>query len=198
MLVDATAVRDYMALNQTEETSQYSDATIGSNIRSAQSFLERESHRYLAPRTFTSDAPWKTTTMLRAQVPIGGFRTFSSVSFGGSTLVENQSFWAIPDPMQTGIYVAMQFRAFRADASGKPWWMADSQWFDKALDSPFYPGNYGGGYFYSSMPNDLLIAGEAGFDPSLEQGTPGAVPDDVMHAVLVLASFYTVRPAAFL
>ena len=46
-------------------------------------------------------------------------------------------------------------------------WLADRGWWDKALDSPFYPGNWGGGYAWTSMPDDLVITGDAGFDSTL-------------------------------
>ena len=198
LLVDASAVRDYLQLNAVASTSQYSDQTISSNILAAQSALEQACNRYFVPRTFTVDAPWKTTTYLRAIVSLPGFRTFDTVTWGGSTMVEDQSFWALPDAQQSGVFTGIQFRAMRADPNGAPWWYADSNWWDKALDSPFYPGNYGGGYYYTSMPNDLRIAGDAGYDPTLDQGDQGYPPFALLHAIKVLASFFTMRPASIL
>ncbi len=206
LLIAPEAVREYILLNNNNvpSSSQYSDATISSNILSAQSALEKACQRYFAPRTFDASFPWRQTTMLRAQVPLPGFRTFTSVTWGGSLLtvdVNNAagaSCWAIPDVQQSGLYIGLQFRAYRADASGRPWWIADSGWFDKAFDSPFYPGNWGGGYFYSSMPNDLLIQGVAGYDPTLPVDSIGGLPSAVLHAIKVLASFYTMRPASIL
>jgi hypothetical protein len=123
-------------------------------------------------------------------VPVPGFRTLTTVTYGGATVTANASYWAIPDAQQTGVYTALQFRAMRAD--GQPnWWYADPNWFDKALDSPFYPGNYGGGYAYTSMPNDLTIAGQAGY-------AAGSVPDAVLDAVKILAAFKTMRPTSLL
>ncbi len=196
-LVTPEQVRTYLNSVSATSSEQYGNETIGSNILAAQSNLEMVCGRYFAPRTFDS-VPWRSTTMLRAQVPIPGFRTFTTVSWGGASLTPdindpaNPSVWAIPDVQQTGVYCGLQFRAFRADSSGRPWWIADPQWFDKALDSPFYPGNYGGGYFYSSMPNDLLITGEAGYEDASQ--TPFAV----LHAIKILAAFYTMRPASIL
>ena len=77
-----------------------------------------------------------------------------------------------------------------ADGS-RPWWLADAGWFDKAMDSPYYPGNYGGGYAYTSMPNDLQIVGQAGY-------ASGSEPDAWLHAVKVLAGYYTMRPSSIL
>ncbi len=200
LLVSTQSVRDYLLLETPSSSSQYSDGTIASNIQSAQSELEQICHRYFVPRTFDASYPWRLTTMLRAQVPLPGFRTFTSVMWGGSLMevdVNNPgspSVWAIPDSQQTGIFTGLQFRAFRADASGRPWWVADPQWFDKALDSPFFPGNYGGGYFYSSMPNDLLIQGAAGYDPTLDVDSLGGPPSAVLNAIKILAAWHTVRP----
>lgn len=187
-VVTAATVRSYMGYTTT--TGQYSDAIINQNVLAAQSFIEQSCNRYFADITFTSGTPWVTTSMLRAVVPIPGFRSFTAVTFGGTTLVQNQGFWAIPDVKQSGTFTAIQFRAFRADSSG-PWWLADPLWFDKALDSPFYPGNYGGGYTYTSMPNDLTVAGSAGW-------APGSEDPAFLDAVTILAGFKTARPASIL
>lgn len=190
LLVSAASVREYLELNATASTSRYTDSTIGSNIRAATSALEAACSRYFADRTFDVGTPWTTTTMLRAIVSLPGFRTFTSILFGGVTMTVDQSCWVIPDAQQTGVYTGIQFRAFRADGNHS-WWRADPGWFDKALDSPFYPGNYGGGYAYTSMPNDLRIAGSAGY-------AAGSEPDALLHAIKVLAGFYTMRPASIL
>ncbi len=140
--------------------------------------------------------------MLQAQIPIPGFRAFTSVTWGGSSLVvgfaagDQASCWAIPDPLNTGTYVALQFRAWRAD-SDRPWWLADRNWWDKALDSPYYPGNWGGGYAWTSMPDDLVIVGDVGYNSSLPVDE-GGYPSAFLHCIKVLASFYTMRPASIL
>ena len=195
MIVSAESVRDYLELNSPGSSSKYSDATIGSNILAAQSQLEQETHCYLSDHPATT---WATTTMLQAQVPIPRFRNFSTVNWGGSALTitlpgdlsGSGSCWAIPDDLQTGTYVAIQFRAWRAD-SDAPWWLADRMWFDKLLDSPFYPGNRGGGYAWTSLPNDLVIIGDGGY-------AAGTEPPQLLHAVKVLAGFFTMRPASIL
>jgi hypothetical protein len=194
-IVTAGQVRDYLELNSPGSSSKYSDDTIGSNLRAAQSMLEQKTHRFLFDRTaFT----WATTTMLMAQVQIPGFRSFTSVSWGGSVLSVglpgndlNASCWAIAEQapgVEFPLYTALQFRAHRAEST-MPWWIADPGWFDKGLDMRSYPGNWGGGYAYASMPNDLVILGNAGY-------APGTEPDALRHAVKVLASFYTMRPAS--
>lgn len=204
LLVDVGSVRDYMALNSNPSTSQYSDQTISSNIAAAQDELEQVCGRYFVPRSFTTQNPWKTTSMLKAIVPIPGFRTFTSVQWGGATLTVDvndptaASCWALPDARQSGVFTGLQFRAFRTDLGGAPWYFADGQWWDKMLDSPFYPGNYGGGYAYTSMPNDTLIVGNAGYDTTLAPGVYGSLPPAVAMAVKVLASWHTMRPASVL
>jgi hypothetical protein len=189
-IVTTTEVRDYLELNTPSTTSRYSDESIGSNILAAQRFLERRTGRFLVDRpatTWTIPNP----TMLRAQVPVPGFRTFTSVTWGGSQLIvgfqagDSASVWAEQDTLNDGVYIALQFRAWRAD-SDRPWYLADANWYDKLLDSPYYPGNFGGGYAWTSMPDDLIVKGDGGF----AQGTE---PYDLRHAVKVLSVFYTQR-----
>lgn len=187
-VISVQAVRDYLQLNTTASSSQYSDATIGSNIRAAQSAIEKATGRWFVDRPATT---FTMTTQLRAVVDVPGFRAVTTLTWGGATLTANDGYWLLPDQQNSGIYVAVQFRAFRADPSGMPWWLADSKWFDKALDSPFYPGNYGGGYFYTSMPNDLVIVGDGGY-------ASGSEPEAFLDAVKIYAAFKTMRPASLL
>ena len=189
-IVDPTEVRDYLELNTPGSTSRYTDASIGSNILAAQGYLEKRTGRYFVDRPgITWTIPG--ATMLRAQVAVPGFRAFTSVTWGGSSLIvgfaagDNASVWAIPDQLNSGIYVGLQFRAWRAD-SDRPWYLADSNWWDKALDSPYYPGNWGGGYAWTSMPDDLIIVGDGGY-------AQGSEPYDLRHAIKVLSAFYTQR-----
>ena len=193
-IVFASEVRDWLDLNSPGSQSSYSDATIGSNIIASVAYLEHKTGRFLADR---GEVTWTIpgATMLRAQVAIPGFRTFTSVSWGGAVLSVgysagvSASCWAVPDQLNS-IYVALQFRAWRAD-SDRPWYLADSNWWDKALDSPFYPGNWGGGYAWTSMPDDLVIVGEVGY-------VAGSEPYDVRMAVRALAGFETLRPRSIL
>ena len=195
LIISAQTVRDYLDLKSPGSQSSYSDATVGSNIRSALDFLEHRTGRFLHDLPATT---WVIpgATMLRAQVAIPGFRNFTSVTWGGAALAVgfqaggSASCWAVPDLLNSGIYVALQFRAWRAD-SDRPWWLADRNWWDKALDSPFYPGNWGGGYAWTSMPDDLVIVGDGGYET-------GSEPDNLLHVVKVLAGFYTLRPRSIL
>jgi len=63
------------------------------------------------------------------------------------------------------------------------------QWFDRNLDSPWYPANYGGGR--GSMPNDLVLVCDVGY-------TDGTLPNELLMATKVLAAWYTKRPDAVL
>ena len=78
LIISEASVRDYLELNSPGSSSKYSDSTIGSNIRAATSALEHETNRYLQDHPA---ATWAVTTMLDAQVPIPGFRTFTSVTW---------------------------------------------------------------------------------------------------------------------
>jgi len=199
-IVTAGQVRDYLVLNSPGSTSKYSDETVNSNIRAAQSKLERDCHRFFYDHPGVT---WAGTTLLQATMAIPGFRTFTSVTWGGSTLSvavpgdgnASPSAWGLLEPTEGvedlyRLVVGLQFRPWRVD-NDRSWYFADSLWWDKALDSPFYPGNYGGGYAWTSMPNDLIIVGDGGY-------TPGHEPDAVRQAVKVLAAWYTLRPASLL
>lgn len=199
-IVSVASVREYLDLNTPGSSSRYSDETIGSNIRSAQSYLESECHRYFYDHPGVT---WAQTTLLQAQVALPGFRTFTSCTWGstimsvgipgdGNTSPSCWGLWEQSPGVEDGhkLVVALQFRPWRVD-NDRPWYYADSLWWDKMLDSPFYPGNWGGGYAWTSMPNDLVIVGDGGY-------SPGHEPETVKHTVKVLASWYTMRPASIL
>lgn len=189
LTVSATEVREYLQMDTDADSiaaSSILTSQIESNILAAQETLERATRRYFVDRPATT---YTATSMLRPIVAIPGFRIFTTVTWSSSVLVADQSYWALPDVQNTGIYTAIQFRALRADS--RPWWLADPNWWDKALDNPFYPGNYGGGYAYTSMPNDLVITGDGGY-------AAGTYPMAWLLAVKQLASFYTKQPASIL
>ena len=188
LTVSAAQVRAYLSLEAGNPTNSPSKSTeqIESNILAAQEVLERATGRWFVNRPATT---YTATTMLRAIVSVPGFRAFTSVSAYGSALVVNQAVWPLPDAQNSGIYTALQFRPFRGDLH--EWWIANPDWWDAALDNPFYPGNYGGGYAWTSMPNDLSVVGDGGY-------APGSEPFSWLLAVKQLAAFYTLQPAALL
>lgn len=200
MLVQPADVRTYLELNAVPSTSRYSDQTIGSNVLMAQSRLEQVTHRYIAPRTFTNANPWAWTTNNAQQIPLPGFRSLTAVTRSSAALLLNSGYWLIPDSMQSGVFTGMAFRAavpsgFWPGTPGTPYgpWITNPNWFDQAADSPFFPPNVGGGVFLTSMPNDLLIEGSAGWDPTIPDGTPGAVPYDALLAIRAYAGWITMR-----
>ena len=181
--VTVESVREYMALNDPNVTSsKYSSGTIGSNIRAASWYLERATSRYFGNRTATT---LKFTTNGAAYVLIPGLRTSTSITLQSAALVADSTFWLVPDLQQSGVFTAIQLRAFGNRTDG-PWWLSNPEWFDRNLDSPWYPGNRGGG---TSLPNDLSITGDWGYTD---------IPEPVLHATKVLAGYYTKRPDALL
>lgn len=201
LIVQPVQVREYLELNSPGTSSRYSDDTIGSNLRAAQSYLERECHRYFYDHPGVT---WATTTLNVAQLALPGFRSFDSITWGGVAMTistplvqtENPSCWGYLEPSEgvpddSRLVVAIQFRAWRVDNQDRPWYLVDRNWWDKALDSPFFPGNWGGGYAWTSMPNDLIITGDGGY-------AAGTEPEAVKHVIKVLASWYTMRPASIM
>jgi hypothetical protein len=183
-VIDEQALRDYMELNSPGSTSKYSSATLGSNIRAAQGMLERWTSRRFEDQTATLTF----STNGRAYMPIPGLRSASSATLQGTTLTADSTYYLIPDTQQTGVYTGIQFRAFRTSGTNGPWWLSNPEWFDRNLDSPFYPANRGGA---STLPNDLTIAGSWGWTDAL-------MPEPVRHTVKVLAEYLTLRPDAIL
>lgn len=195
-------IRDYLELadpgsGPPSGKSRYEDAMLYGHIAAANSYLEHMTHRYLADH---GQVLWATTTLLRAQMAIPGFRSFDTVTWGpvGGTVVFNVSvpgdgtsgpLYAIQDELSTGVYIAIQQRPWRVD--NETWYLAMFDWFGRAADSPFFPGNLGGGYAWTSMPNDLQILGKGGW-------LAGSAPDAYRHALLILASFYTKRGTSIL
>lgn len=170
--ITAADVRTFA--NVTATTGRYSDGALSSNILAAQGFLQRETGRLFEKRDATT---LKFTTEGRAQSSLPDLRTATSVTWDGTTLVEGESYWLIPDAKQSGVYVGIQLSSFRRE--GK-WYYSNPEWWDRGLDWPRHG---------SSEPDDLLITGDWGWDP---------LPYDVLHAVKVLAAWYTKRADAVL
>jgi hypothetical protein len=186
-VVTATNVRDMIGVDT--NTGQWGDTAMNAHIVAAQDAIEHGTGRWFVDRPATT---FTTTTNGRAQVYVPGFRTVTGVTLQGSTLSANASFWAIPDTLSTGIYIAIQTRAFTSTHRdfSRPW-LANPEWFDRNLDSPYFPGNYGGGWSQGSLPNDLVVSGDGGY---LTANLPGQFLD----AVKFLAAFYAERTASLL
>lgn len=174
--VSAASVREYLGLNSPGSTSQYSDATIGSNIRAASWTLERATGRIFGDSSRTL----LFTTNGAAYLTIPGLRTATAISLQGAALAADTGYWLTPDAQQSGVSTGLQLRAFGATRTDGPWWLGNPEWFDRGLD---LPGRS------ASLPNDLSITGSWGY---------ADIPEPVLHATKVLAAWYTKRPDAIL
>ncbi len=175
------AVRDFLDLD-VDTTSKYTDQTIASNIRQASWFLERATNRLFGDYTGITR---KYTTNGAAYLTIPGFRTFTSVTLAGAALSADTSYWAIPDVQQTGVYTGLQLRGFQQRPDG-PGYLHRSDWFDTNADQAWRNG-----IDLSSLPNDLVIVGDAGY-------TDANLPEPARFTTKVLAAFYTKYPDAVL
>jgi hypothetical protein len=161
----------------------WSDGSLGSNIRTASSFLERRTGRQFealtgATKTFTTDG--------RTYLVLPDIRTVSAISMNGAALSADSTYYLLPDRHDPTIFTGIQFRAFesrRAPRSG--WWVGNSAWFDNGYDLP----NRASPVDDTSQPNDLVITGNWGWSP---------LPEDLLQATKVLAAFYTKRPDSLL
>jgi len=186
-VVTAQADRDMIGI--TTAAGQWADTPLNSHILSAQETIERDTGRWFIDRPATT---WTGTTNGRAQVYVPGFRTVTGVTLLTAPLVANASFWALPDTLQTGIYTAIQLRAFVSQSRdpSRPW-LANPNWFDINADSPYYPGNYGGVWGRTSLPNDLVVSGDGGY-------LTANLPNPFLDAVKFLSAFYAARTQAIL
>ena len=174
--VSAAQVRDY--LNITATTGQFSTGQIGSNVNAASAFLERRTNRQFEWQG--SNVRKVFSTEGRAYLTIPDLIVANSVTLQGAALVENQSYWLHPDAGHSGVYTGIQIQPFGSRRN----YLANPDWFDRGLDMPL--GRY---YGFGQLPNDLAITGEWGWVP---------LPDELLHATIVLAAYYTKRPDAIL
>ena len=183
--VTAADVRGY--LNTAVMTGQFSNESLGSNVRAASGYLQSRTGRQFAPLATTTKL---FTTEGRTYLTIPDLRTTTSVTLNGVALVANTGYYLIPDRQNPTIFTGIQFRAF--NPPGAPggrkqnWWHGHPDWFDRGYDLP----NRRGWADESSLPNDLAIGpGEWGWNP---------YPDELLHATKVLAAFYAKRPDSVL
>lgn len=172
--IDEQSVRDYLGVTGT--TGSYSTAQLGSNIRAASYFLQKETGRQFEAQSATTK---KFTTDGRAQLSIPDIRTVSSLTLQGAAQTADAGYWLVPDRMNSGIYVAVQLRQYDTGALG---YLANPQWFDRNLDRDWARGR-------TSLPNDLSITGDWGW---------ATYPEPLLHATKLLAGWYTLRPSSVL
>jgi hypothetical protein len=178
--VSAAEVRGYMGTADT--TGVWSDASLGSNIIAASSFLERRTGRQFEALT---GATKKFSTEGRTYLTIPDLRTVTSVALAGVTLASDTTYYLIPDRHDVTIFTGIQFRAFQSRQDANKSYLANPEWFDRNLDNPRAWGNV----YDSALPNDLVITGNWGWVP---------IPAEVTQATKVLAAFYTKRPDSVL
>lgn len=152
--VQVVDVRNLLKL-EPAATSNYSDDTIRSNIYAASEFLEKATGRYFANRT---NVTLTLTSNGDFGVSLPGVRSVTSVSRAGTVLTADQTYWLLPDEQQSGVYTGLQFQAYTGRG---PWWKAIPEWFDRNLDSPYNPANYGSGG--GSLPNDVVMVADVGY-----------------------------------
>lgn len=172
--LSAATVRTYMELED-DGTSKYSDATIGSNIRTAIGMLQSRTKRRIQDSTETL----KFTTNGNPYVTIPGLRTATTVTYAGAGLTADTTFWLIPDVQQTGVSAGIQLRGFN---QGRQSYLSSPEWFDRNMDSAKWAERG-----WSSLPNDLVILGDWGY---------ATQPDEPLNAVKVLSAYLTELGAA--
>lgn len=187
LIVTAQQVRDILTLN-VDATSKYSDQTINSNIRTSLEFLEHAANRYFYDRP---NITLTLTTNGQAQIALPGFHSIDSVTWNQTDLTLDQTYWLWPDELNSGMILAVSVRPFVNRPEG-PIWLASPQWFDRGLDLHRYPAGYGyGPYDQGSLPGDLVVVGDGGFDST-------AYPDSLLLAVKYLAATITLQPQTLL
>jgi hypothetical protein len=189
--LSAADLRDYM--QQTTTTGRWTDAQLGSNIVAAQHYLQRETGRQFEPQQNTAKS---FTSIGRAIINIPDLRNADSITKAGSAL-DSGSYDLLPDRMSSGVYTGLQLRVPDVWRGYGDWYKSDPLWWDKNLDRP----NYAAGGSWTSDANDVVITGDWGYEGGIGWGvTPPTVPlpFDALHAIKVLASFYTLRPQSVL
>jgi hypothetical protein len=172
--VNASNVRAFAGINSID--GMWSESNLGSNIRAASAFLQRATNRQFEAQTGVTK---RFSTNGGAYINLPDVRTVSSVVLSGSTLVAaNEEYHLIPDRLQSGVYIGMQFRPF----GGRGGYRSFSNWFDTNKDAWWWPS-------FGSEAQDLSITGDWGHDP---------LPEDLLHATKSLAMWYTKRPDASL
>lgn len=174
-------VRAY--LNVTSNTGQYSDGLIGSNINAASGNLQTWTGRQFESQGGSNTAYTKTfSSDGQATIVLPGLISAAAITSQSVPLIANQTYWLIPDNLQTGVYTGLQVHSY-----GWQDYRANPEWFDRNLDSWLYRGKVGAGN--QTLPNDVSVAGWWGHVP---------LPSPLLHATVLLAGYYTLRPDSLL
>lgn len=85
-----------------------------------------------------------------------------TVTLLGAAIVQDSTFWLIPDRRDTDAASTIQLRHY--DTSQAQWYKAAPTWFDAGLDRQRYP--------YGSQPNDLVVTGVHGHPDQTQFSLP--------------------------
>ena len=168
--VNASNVRTFAGIDGI--TGQWSEANLGSNIRTASAFLQRATGRQFEAQAGVTK---RFTTHGDAYVAIPDLRTATAITLHETSYTIDDDVYLVPDALQTGVYLGVQFHAYE----GRGGYRNHSDWFDRNLDR----------YYPRSVPNNLVITGDWGHDP---------IPDEVQYVTKALAAFLTKNPDALL
>ena len=170
--VNASNVRTYLTV--TGITGQWDAALIGSNINAASSFLQRRSGRQFEAQSALTK---KFSTHGKAYLTIPDLRSTTAVTLNDAALTADSTYYLIPDRNNSGVYVGIEFPSYRQRLSPGL----------NTFDINYTHLRWGGSF--DTLPNNLSIAGDWGHAP---------LPDELLQATVVLASWYTIRPDALL
>jgi hypothetical protein len=175
--VSPAMVRDYLVATNT--SGQWSDGLIGSNVSAASANLQRWTGRQFEPQGSNSTVTKVFSSRGRTYVTIPDLRSATAVVHNDSTLTADETYYLVPDRMNTGVYTALQLPGLRDRGDHRSY----SDWFDRNLDHWHWRGRL------NDIPNDISITGVWGHHP---------YPEELLHATKVLAAYYTIRSDALL
>lgn len=176
--IDPQVVRDYLGTQDTVATKQWSNSLIGSNIAAASDNLQRWTNRQFEPQGSNTAVTKVFSTEGAASITIPDLRSTSAITLNGATITENETFYFVRDRNQSGVYVGLEFPGFRNR------WSPGLNTFDINYNHLRW-----GEYRFETLPNNLSITGVWGHDP---------YPASLLHATMILAGYYTLRPDALL
>lgn len=168
--VNASNVRTFAGITGISEP--WSEANLGSNIRTASALLQRWTGRQFEAQTGVTK---KFTTMGSAYVSIPDLRSVDSLTLHESAQTADTDYYLVPDTLQTGVYIGVQFPSYGSRGGYRSY----SDWFDRNLDR----------WLPQRVPNNLVITGNWGHEP---------LPEDLLYATKALAAFLTKNPDSLL
>ena len=171
--VNASNVRTYLTV--TGISGQWDAALIGSNINAASSFLQRRTGRQFEAQASLTK---KFSTHGKAYLTIPDLRSATAVTLNDAALTADSTYYLIPDRNNSGVYVGIEFPSYRQRLSPGL----------NTFDINYTHLRWGGSF--DTLPNNLVIGpADWGHAP---------LPDELLQATVVLASWYTIRPDALL